>query len=345
MAGRPPSITDIAAHCAVSKATVSKALNPNPGRCDVGAATRERIRAAARELGWQPGLSRHWAGRERRSLGLVYGRAAPYLEATYARVPDALAAAAAERGYQLLFVPLAGTTWRRQLREQRIDAAVLVHPVPEGLEDELAADGFPAAVLNSDGPAPLHRALPDDAGAVAAALDHLHGLGHRRIAWLRCTGFDRTWHHSIDVRLGAYRAWMAAHGLPGEELLHSFDDRIADRRLHAWLRRSGATAVVAYNDEDALRLRLAAADLGVAVPERLSLVAVHDQRALAWHLPPITAVTVPMAELARRAALLAIDACEGRGGAVSRVVLPGGLVVRASTARPRNRFAKRGRRD
>ncbi|MCK6491333.1 MAG: substrate-binding domain-containing protein [Planctomycetes bacterium] len=348
MAALPPSLAEVAAAAGVSKATASKALCPNPGACDIAAATRARVRAAAAALGWRRGararLPRSGAAR---TLALVYGRAAPYLEGVYDRVPQALAGEASARGYQLLFVPLAGgATWRAQLRAQRIAAAVLIHPVPAALEDELAADGFPCAVLNHDGAAPLPRVLADDAGAVAAALAHLHAHGHRRIAWVRCTGGDRTVHHSVALRAGAYRAWMAAHGLATCELLHSFDDQVRDFRLHAWLRRGEASAVLAYGAEDALRVRLAAAECGIAVPRQLSLAACHDRRELAWHLPAITAAAVPMEAMARRAAAIALDRLEGRDdGGARRELLPAPLAVRGSVAPPRrNPGAKRAAR-
>ena len=101
-----PTIADVAAHCGVSKAAVSKALSPRPEACDLAPATKQRILQKAIELGYAPDArARAKARRRFQRIGLLYGTRIPIFFSLFEGFADGLSDALAQRGYDLIFLP------------------------------------------------------------------------------------------------------------------------------------------------------------------------------------------------------------------------------------------------
>src|SRR5690606_24496023 len=164
---------------------------------------------------------------------------------------------------------------------------------------------------------------------------HLVDLGHRRIAAI--SGPQRML--CSRARVDGYRAALETAGLPVDlDLLRTGDfHHDAGYRLGKELLSlpDRPTAVFAGNDLQALGLYEAARELGLRIPEDLSVVGFDDLPVARWVGPPLTTVRQPLTEMAEAAARLVLDL--GRADeapAATRVELATSLVVRSSTASP-----------
>src|SRR5689334_1739859 len=183
-----PTIVDVARAAGVSKGTVSFALNGRPG---VAEDTRERILAAARDLGWTPSTKARALSVSRAfAVGIVLARepellgADPFFPSFIAGVERTLS----ERGQALVLqvVPESEEEagYRRLADAGRVDGVFLldlrVADPRLALLEEL---GMPAvSIARPDAPRSFPAVLVDDRPGIEAAVRHLAGLGHRRIA-------------------------------------------------------------------------------------------------------------------------------------------------------------------
>jgi DNA-binding LacI/PurR family transcriptional regulator len=203
--------------------------------------------------------------------------------------------------------------------------------------EQLEAKGIPFVVFDPSDD------LPDDVPFVGAtnwrggqaATRHLIELGHRRIAMI--TGPD---HPFCLARQAGYFSALVEAGLPVDPdlvvkaLLTHEHGRTAARALLS--RPDRPTAVFTANDMQALGVYQAARELGLRIPDDLSVVGFDDVPAVAWVDPPLTTVHQPLAEMATAATELALAL--GRGEEVSQVGLEIAttLTVRESTAPPKD---------
>lgn len=338
------NIHELARRSGVSTATVSRALN---GRADVSEATRTRIRQLARELGYAPNEpARTLVRRRSDTIGLVWdsgyealGRSQPFLQGLLSAVRTALSEAA----YHLMLLSTAGpedpeTAYTQAVRRHSLDG-VIVMGTPSDRHAEramhtLAASGVACAGIDValTGPRTV-RVTSDNAAGAAAAVAHLHALGHRRIATV--TGPPAM--PPAQERLAGFRAACARSGLAvpeeyvvdGDFFLESGE--CAVRRLLAAGRPP--TAVFAAGDQMAIGALHAAAAAGLSVPGDLAIVGFDDIDAASLVRPALTTV----AQDQRALGTAAVDALRELLGAapapsVRPRVVPTRLVVRASTA-------------
>ncbi len=211
-----------------------------------------------------------------------------------------------------------------------------VAQLSEAEREQLRARGIPFVVFD-----PIDE-LPDDVPFVGAtnwrggqaATRHLIGLGHRRIAMI--SGPD---HAFCLARLSGYTSALAEAGLPAEPRLVV---RTQLTREHGYTtarellsRPDRPTAVFTANDMQAVGVYQAARELGLRIPDDLSVVGFDDVPAVAWMDPPLTTVHQPLAEMATAATELALAL--GRGEEVPQVglELATTLTLRESTAPPK----------
>lgn len=323
------TIAAVAARAGVSPSAVSHVFN---GRPNVSAATAERIRRAADELHWRPNYaSRKVSGRGGRSLGLVVARSGDTFERDpfFMRLIAGLTAPLAEIGWSLALTLVRAddeeAVYREWWSEQRVDAFLLVDVRDDdpriGLVRELAA---PAVLLGS----PVDDAVPavtvHDEAAYEEVLGHLQGLGHRSIArvsdspgLVHARDRDRRFLDAAVARdmTPVVLQWDAAA-----------DDPVADL-----LRRSGgATALLVDSESMAAEIVAHAPEIGVRVPEQLSVIAWEDSWVSSLVRPRLTALDAPVEESARTAVVLLVALVDGEDAA-SRTVSARRLIVRDSS--------------
>ncbi|MDT0380031.1 LacI family DNA-binding transcriptional regulator [Streptomyces sp. DSM 42041] len=340
---RSPTIADVARAAGVSKGTVSFALNDRPG---VAPATKARILAAAEELGFRPSHRARALSHSRAfALGLVMARppellgADPFFPAFIAGVETELA----EAGYALLLRVVTGgweeeaEGYRRLAADGRVDGVFLTDlRVGTDPRLKLLTDlRLPAVTLQlPDADSPFPAVTLDERSGVSAVVEHLAGLGHRRIAHV--AGPQEFVHGS--GRRTAFREAMASLGLPpGAEVVGDFTAAGGATATRGLLASPEApTALVYANDLMAIAGITVAHERGLRIPEDLSVTGFDDTE-LAGHVhPPLTTVRVDALGMGRAAARLLLHHVEQPvGGTADHVALPPAeLVPRRSTAPP-----------
>jgi DNA-binding LacI/PurR family transcriptional regulator len=335
-----PTIADIAREAGVSKGAVSYALNDRPG---VSAETRARILAIADRLGFRASAAaRALAGAPAKVVGLALQRPASMLgvEPFFMALVSGLEAQLSTRSYALLLqmVPAGDTkaeieVFRQWWIEGRVDGVLLCDIRADDPRVPAVAEiGVPAVVVGPPAAAGRLASLwSDDAVSVAEAVEHLAGLGHKRIA--RVAGIPDLAHTVARTRAFA----ESCDRLKVTESTTVWTDYTGEagaRATRDLLRsRPRPTAIVYDNDIMAIAGLAAAQELGIAVPAGLSIVAWDDSPICGLVHPALTALTRDIVAYGAHAArlLLAVIAAEDVG---SRRAEPAHLVVRDSTAPP-----------
>jgi DNA-binding LacI/PurR family transcriptional regulator len=325
---RHVTMKDVAAHAHVSQSTVSRILSGAPPAVPISDATRARVLETAERLRYRPNpLARGLRGAPTMLIGAIVR---DVTDPFFAAGIDALSRHARHRGYSVVLgharergdetLALAAVLEARQC-----DAIVLLGDVRDQPEliDDLAGAGRPVISLwQGAGGHGFGAIAVDNAGGMRAALDHLEGLGHARIAFVgeldkadiaeRAAGFGERHADILDVRNSASEGATAL-------------DALLDRP-------EPPTAVTAATDVIAFGILHRAAARGLRVPEDLSVTGFDDIPLAAAAVPALTTVRMPVDAMARAAVERAITGEVDGDGTPTRFATE--LVVRASTAPP-----------
>jgi LacI family transcriptional regulator, galactose operon repressor len=332
------TITDIARLAGVSKKTVSRVINQAPY---VQAETRARIEAIIAEHGYQPDpQARGLAFRRSFLVGMIHDNPNPqYVENIQLGILDALA----DRGYELVIRPCdrRSPTFLDDMRgfveRLRLFGVVLTPSVSE--DDRLAkllesADCPYVRIACASVDKPPRMVLTHDARGAAAAARRLAELGHRRIAYLSGPPLFRSSHE----RRAGFIAGLAEYGLelaPELAVLgaYTYESGLA-RGRELLARPDRPTAVFAGNDEMASGVYSAAHELGIRIPEDLSVIGFDDAPIATRIWPAMTSVRLPVREMGRMAAegLFAMPKTAAAKASVAEFTPS--LIERDSTAPP-----------
>ncbi|MGS2617771.1 LacI family DNA-binding transcriptional regulator [Micromonospora sp. LZ34] len=340
---RRATIRDVATQAGVSVASVSRVLS---GKYSVGADTRSRVLRAVEDLGFVVNAhARALSSEQPGTIALVvHAVTASFL----AEVAQAVAQQAAAEGKLCLVCTTQGHPDRELevvnlMREQGARAVLLVGGVVE-TEDYLArmrqvARGLKAAgshLVFCGRPAPAAD-LPasvvtyDNEGGAYAMTSFLLSAGHRRILFL---GGDPG-HTTATERVAGYRRALTDWSIPFDPMLvqpGQFTRAFGYQRTKALLANGpDFTAVFAANDLVAAGVLLACREVGVAVPDDLSVVGYDDLPQAADLVPALTTVRIPHAELGRAAVRAALHP----DNTMDDHVLGTHVVVRDSVRPPR----------
>lgn len=334
-AARAATILDVAARAGVSKSVVSRVLTQAPG---VAAATRERVRRAADELGYTPNaMAQAMVARRTGALGaFVRDASTPF----YGHLLTLMQDRAAEHGYRVVTATGSGrfsvADERRALDVMtglRVEGLLVCSGLlPEGDVEEVAAK-VPTVVagrpLVSDA---CGSVFCDEEGGGRGIADHVHALGHRRVAVLV---------HSPDLSLTlsprsrAAAGRLAARGASVVELpVHDFwrgAEEDVDAVVAAAL-AAGVTALVLPSDRLALRALEALRVRGLRAPEDLSVTGYDGFGELASPYLGLTSWRQPLPAIARLAVDSLVDHVEGRSAPAGATALPGELVAGRTAA-------------
>ena len=320
-----PKMEDIARLAGVSVSTVSRALAGSP---KVTGDTRARIEAAVRETGYvvnqvAQGLRLQ---RSRQLLVLLPTIANPF----FAEVVQGIEEVAGAAGYGVLVgstenEPEREASLARQLLTGGVDGLVLLTGrIPEGLAEH-AMSGQIVAVSETIPGSLLPTIAIDNEAAAAAAVAHLLGLGHRRIAHIGGPPGNVL----TAQRARGWRKALAGAGIGEKPVFGDFTMASGEAAMTALLTRTPRpTAVFCANDEMAIGAMKAARDAGLRVPTDLSIIGFDDISFAAFTDPPLTTIRQPRRELGRAAVAALLE------GSRVRRWMDHELVCRASTAPP-----------
>lgn len=323
------TLEDVARHAAVSRALVSIVMREAPG---ASSATRERVLAAARELGYRPDVrARALAGQKSRLIGVMFGVEVGIFQFD---LLEGLYAAAEQRGLGLIVSPLTKGRGERQAAESlhdfRFDALIMLGPPTA---QPLLAGRVPLVVVgwHVDDPAVDVVRTSDDHG-MARAVDHLVALGHQRIAHI--DGGDTM----IGIsRREAYSKAMREQGLESQiRVLPGGQTQLNGQEAARVLLAAGdlPTGLIAYNDDTAVGAIGLLSQHSVEVPRDLSIVGWDDSEVAALSPVGLTSVVQRPAEMARLAVERIVARIEGQRVEGHEIVLEPDLKVRSSTAQP-----------
>jgi LacI family transcriptional regulator len=331
------TLGDVAARAGVSISAVSRVLSNAPS-ARVSAQTRRRIEEVAAELGYRPNFA---ARALKSSRSEVVALVVPDLtNAIFSELMRGFEGRAAELGYMVLLARAESMEHgdeavRRLLGEGRVDGVVvqLGDAMELGEYAAIVEGRVPAVLVNSRRGDGTSSVILDDAAGTRLAVEHLAGLGHRRIGLLGGLASN----DSARRRAAGFEEGMRAAGLPVDRALMTdlgYDARQGRDALGRLAEASEPpTAIVVANVNAALGALLEARVRGLRVPEDLSIVAIHDVWPAENTWPPLTTVAMPLHELG----VAAMDAVYERirnGELVHTVVSdpPPRLVLRQSTA-------------
>ncbi|MGN6727909.1 MAG: LacI family DNA-binding transcriptional regulator [Tepidisphaeraceae bacterium] len=331
-----PTITDVARHCGLSKATVSKVVNLPPEQCPIAEATRERVLAAVAELNYRPS----WQGRalaNRRTNMIAVVNADPHgalPRGLYWNIVDELDTLFSDAGLVPTYIHTFGSNPQAVdlLRDRRFDACLSLDSQPPEVLEVLREEALPAVFVNADVDASWTRIRVDDEAGTRAAMEHLIGLGHTRIAYN--AGRRPNSHPSAIIRATTYTRCMREAGLVPEKPFLGPVDQFVEQVVNGSYQ---PTAILDYEHWTTLHILQHLWRHGKRVPDDYSVVTFNDTYPTPIVIPPLTTVDV----LSKKIPALAVEML---GQLIDKPTLPPrslllgqSLVVRESTAAPRVR--------
>ena len=331
------SLKKLAAHLGLNPATVSVVLNDVPGR-SIPQVTRDRIKAAARELNYQPSLLAR-SLRNRRTL--TVGILVPDLsEAYHNQVVNGIGDHLMEAGYFYF----TAHHRRRTLLVEEYSRMLL----GRGAEALIAIDtplehpfSVPVVAVAGHRPIPgVTNVILDHRLAAELVLTHLQSLGHRRIVFVRGQSFSadaaERWRYIVDV--------AQERGMPiRSELIVQLDRDLSSPELgypviqQLLSNRARFSAVVAFNDLSAIGAIRALQDFGLRVPADVSVIGFDDIDAAAFNNPRLTTIRQPLAEMGRLAAQCVLNRLHGTKKSLEQIIVEPQLMVRESTQATRQK--------
>jgi DNA-binding LacI/PurR family transcriptional regulator len=342
------TIRDVAKESGFSSTTVSIVLNDAPLARYIPPATKKRIEKAAKKLGYRPNMfARSLRGKRSHTIGvMVFDMTDPYCTLILRGIENTL--------YQSSYLPILtdvhneGSRFERYLEmllDRRVEALIVLAnwlfvniDVLADLEKSSIPSVMIARELQTD---TVSSVIVDNEMGAYSAIEHLHSLGHRKIAFIRgpktladsaprwqgIRSFAKSTGLALDLRLIVD---LPESGDP----ISSFE---AGYKLTEELikQKRPFTALMAFDDMTAFGAIRALAKAGLRVPEHCSVIGFDDVAASSLYTPALTTIRQPMEAMGAMAANLAIEGINAvlekrEISAVHRKMAPE-LTVREST--------------
>ncbi|ELP64678.1 LacI family DNA-binding transcriptional regulator [Streptomyces turgidiscabies] len=333
---RRVTIQDVAKAAQVSVSAVSKVLRDAYG---VSPEMRTKVNAAIEELGYRPQAGARAMRGSSYTVGvMLVALSHPFQPEIVEGVTDELD----PTPYQEILVTGGLDTERQQrsveaLMDRGVDGLVVISPAMSTSWLERLGESLPTVVVaRHGGAAGYDTVVDDDQGGARLMVDHLVGLGHRRI--LHTThpmgGLERPHVLAHTARLDGFVAAMKRHGLKPDVIETSFTEEGGHQAaLEALSRPTPPTAIFAGADIAALGVLRAAEEHGLRVPEDLTVTGYDNVNASSIGRVSLTTVDQSGHLTGQMSARLLLERLEGRTRPVHYVVAPR-LLPRGTSAAP-----------
>ncbi len=308
------TIEDVASKAWVSKGTVSAVLN---GKNSVKPHTRERILAVMKELNFRPrGMARNLKnGSEDRSIGIIIKDLNyPF----YTSIASGVRAYAVAHGYQVIITSSENDhecekKFTHLFSTKDIKGAIIA-PIVEGQAEiehlfKLKMINYPFVLLEEVKGIQANAVVIDNLKAIRQAVKYLIDGGHRRI--VHFAGPPQSSH--TQERIEGFRDAFSESTLAfNGEMIISIGSRHEEsyRNALAWFRSlertEYPTAILCFNDQQALAVMSALRELNIRVPEEISIIGNDDIDYAKLYPVPLTTIRAPQMEIGRRAAEILI---------------------------------------
>ncbi|MXP26593.1 LacI family DNA-binding transcriptional regulator [Altererythrobacter indicus] len=338
------TIRDIAAHAGTSFKTVSRVVN---GEDSVSPALRQKVQEAMKALGYRPSRAaqtlrsgRHFALCVLSAVALEESFAGDEVPSFLNELIAGLMRACRAQNYQLVLENLAGTdsspeTIQARIASLRADGVILYPPQTDmiWLLDALELAGIPyARIAPGSAPERADCYLVDDFNAAREVGELLLSQGHSRIAFI--SGPEN--HLAAAHRREGLQAALA--GRPNVELqcevgtFHFPSGLAIGKKL--LIQQTRPTAIFAANDMMALGVMAAASELGIVVPEQLSVVGFDDAPQARFIRPELTSINQNVREMGEMAGKMLIETSREKAAVAPRQHhIPYTLEIRQSVGR------------
>ena len=327
------TVVDVARAAGVSVGTVSHVLS---GRKTVRPETRARVEQAIRELGFRPNsIARSLTRQRTQTIGMVVPDVTnPFFADLIWEVERSLS----DAEHAVVFgnsgnEPQREHAYLESFLARRVDGLIIAITGGADLDFiyEVASE-VPTVFVDRPVDPVADMVVGDNRAGMALAIAHLIELGHRRIGFI---DGDPELGTAQERRAGVEAA-LAAHGLaPTASSSGQFTLASGYEQARTLLTNSrDATAICTGNDLLAMGTLTAAAELGIRIPDDLSLIGYDDITYAAFTSPPLTTVRQPGAAMGEETVRLLASRLAAFDGPPRRVVLEPELIVRGSTAAP-----------
>lgn len=330
------TINDVARLSGVSKRTVSRVINNSS---KVGETTRAKIQKIIDELNYSPNAqARGLAARRSYLLGMIYDNPdALYLD----DVQRGVLGICRQLGYELVVHPCDMKSDRLKeeavnfVNRSKLDGVIILPPISENndLAGALGQAGVNYVRLASMAlDSTDHVVISNERSAAAAMAEYLLELGHRRIGYIAGPKGMK----STRERLEGFCQALEKHGCkPARGMLargaYTFESGKECARV-LLANPVPPTAIFASNDEMAVGAINAAQELGLKVPEDLSVAGFDDSILATRITPTLTTIRRPVRQMAQLATIKLVAAIDGREeDARSAIMVDALLVARNST--------------
>ncbi len=339
--GAPVKLKVLAAHLRLDPATVSVVLNDVPGR-SIPEATRERIRAAARKFNYQPSfVARSLRNRRTMAIGILV----PVLADGYhAEVMSGIGDRLLDKNYFYFIAhhrhrPDLIERYPRMLMSRGVEGVIAV--------DTLLSHRLPVPTVAVAGHGRIKgitNVVLDHKSAAEQTLQHLSGMGHRDIAFMRGQPFSS----DSEARWSSLTRVARDLGIPiRPELTIQLSEDLTSpelgypvvQKLLAYHRRF--TAIVCFNDMAAIGAIRALHDAQLRVPQDISVVGFDDIPQAAFQMPSLTTVRQPLHTMGKLAADVLMEHLATNATMPAQLSVEPQLIVRETTAAPRRKPTKR----
>lgn len=342
MSKRRISIEDIAKRAGVSHSTVSRALRDNSL---ISPKVREEIKQLAQEMNYVPNaIAQSLLSSRTNTIGVIVTSIA---DPFYAEVVEGIEQVARSAGLSVVLSASHRDVEQEiaainSFHRRRVDGILLTDSrISKQHTQQLAQIAVPTVLINSqtkDQSEMFYSVEIDDRLGARLAVEHLVSLGHNSIGYLGVGDRSRSNQH----RLEGYRMALTEANLPqitdwvaisDEDYARTNDVAIGQKMLPK-LFSAGVTGIFCYNDMVAVGALLACRELGISVPQDLSLVGFDGIALSGYVTPPLTTICQPMLKIGSYAMQMLLDLLQEKS--VENRVLSPFLVKRGSSGALRN---------
>lgn len=336
----PITILDVARKAGVSKVTVSYVLNGQDAAARISAETKERVLAAAKDLGYRPNaIARMLVTKRSNAVAIVLQHAHFFAQwsAFTSEVMRGVCQASVEQGYDVMLhtrnvIDASGEV--DALTDGRVDGVLLLRDNDDPTLLDLMRTGFPCVLFftRSDSP-DVPFVDCDNYSGGRMATRHLLELGHTKIGMVRgaphsVSSNDRFngFRDALETaKLKPQERWMVRMPTPTEGSVEF---------LHLMRQTDRPTAVFCWSDDAAIQCMRIVREIGLRVPQDISIVGFDSSDVCDHVTPALTSVKQPVLEMAREAALMLSKIARKQELPRKQVIYPLTLDVRSSTAPP-----------
>ncbi|MGA2916267.1 MAG: LacI family DNA-binding transcriptional regulator [Sedimentisphaerales bacterium] len=331
-----PRVKEVAVRSGVSEATVSRVLNGNYKHgFSVRDEVRQRITEAADALGYRPNLAAKNLVKRQTKMVAILGSniVIGWPGNIYQEIVNTLVKTLRVRGYDVCITVPSLEKDETELPNWKVDGVIVLQECSARTIEQMEKTNLSYVVINGVGGSKCSSVIPDDIEATRRAISYLADIGHRRIAYAGPTSSHKK-HRSIDDRHNTYLSVLAEYNfepIPGHDTVF----RSAPAFLTSAVLENHATAILAYDHVEALKILHGAHVLNIQIPKQVSLMCFNDEYLCSIVTPSLTSIGMSLKQIGRIAAEKLLRHIESpRDNHPECIKLSQDLIIRDSTSPP-----------